>query len=138
MAFRPNWSKKSVTIDVTPLVNVALILLIVFMIVTPMMRQGVQVSLPPAEHGADSTRDQETKVVLSVRGEGDVYVDLKQVDPAHLEAELTHARLGKEDVPVVIKADKALDYGDVLRLMYACRNVGVNEVELMAKKTDGR
>ena len=137
MAYRPNWDRSDVTIDVTPLVNVALILLIVFMIVTPMMREGIQVTLPPAEYGKDSSRDQETKVVLAIRGSGEIYVDLKRVDMAHLDAELAHARRGKEDVPVVIKGDRVLEYGEVLQLMYACRKAGVAEVELMAKKSDG-
>jgi len=137
MAYKPNWNRGGVNIDVTPLVNVALILLIVFMVVTPMMREGIQVSLPPAEHGKDSTRDQETKVVLAIRGDGDVYVDLKRVDLTHLEAEIMHARRGKEDVPVVIKGDRTLEYGEVLQLMYACRKVGVAEIELIAKKSDG-
>lgn len=137
MPYKPNWDRGGANIDVTPLVNVALILLIVFMVVTPMMREGIQVALPPAEHGQDSSRDQEAKVVLAIRGDGDVYVDLKRVDLVNLEAELAHARRGKEDVPVVIKGDRALEYGEVLQLMHACRKVGVSEVELMAKKSDG-
>ena len=137
MAYKPNWNRSDVNIDVTPLVNVALILLIVFMVVTPMMREGVQVSLPPAEHGKDSSRDQESKVILAIRDGGEVYIDLKRVSMAHLDAELAHARRGKEDVPVVIKGDRVLEYGEVLQLMYACRKAGVAEVELMAKKSDG-
>ena len=52
-------------------------------------------------------------------------------------AEIMHARRGKEDVPVVIKGDRVLEYGEVLQLMYACRKVGVAEIELIAKKSDG-
>ena len=137
MAYRPEWNKKDVTIDVTPLVNVALILLIVFMIVTPMMREGIQVNLPPAEHGKDSSREQEEKVVVAIRANGEIYVDLNRVEPMDLEAALIRARRGKEDVPVVVKGDRALEYGDVLEAMYICRKIGVAEVELVAKKSDG-
>lgn len=137
MAYKPKWNRDSVNIDVTPLVNVALILLIVFMVVTPMMREGIQVTLPPAEHGVDSSRDQEDKVVLAIRGDGEIYVNLKQVALANLDAELAYARRGKEDVPVIVKGDRVLEYGDVLQLMQACKKAGVAEVELMAKKSDG-
>jgi biopolymer transport protein ExbD len=54
-----------------------------------------------------------------------------------LENELIRARRGKEDVPVVVKGDRALNYGDVLQAMYICRKIGVAEVELVAKKPAG-
>lgn len=137
MAFQPEWNKTGANIDVTPLVNVALILLIVFMVVTPMIREGVQVNLPPAEHGSDSSKEQENQVIVAVRDGGELYVDLKRVSLQNLERELAHARRGKEDMPVVIKGDRVLDYGAVLEVMYACRKIGVAEVELVAKKADG-
>ena len=137
MAYRPDWNRRGAGIDVTPLVNVALILLIVFMVVTPMNRQGIQVNLPPAEHGKDSSRAKENQVVVSIRANGELFVDLKRVSKQNLERALAQVYRGKEEMPIVIKGDKVLDYGDVLDVMHACRKIGAAGVDLMAMKPGG-
>ena len=73
--------------DVTPVVNVALVLLIVFMVVTPMIREGIEVETPEAE-GVEQLSEDEQNVVLAVQSDGSMFVNLKPVQPHTLEAEL--------------------------------------------------
>lgn len=125
-------------INVTPLVDVALVLLIVYMVMVMMIRQGIQVDVPIANHAQNkSTEDMDRLTTISVDGNKDVYLDVKKVDSMEeLERELVLAYRGHEGQPVIIKGANNLEYGEVLALMNACRQIGVAEVELMAKKEE--
>jgi biopolymer transport protein ExbD len=137
VAYRSTRGKASAAILITPLVDVALVLLIVFMVITPMVRQGIQVNLPPAEHGEDSSQGQENQVSVSVRADRTLFVDLKPVSWEQLGNELELARRGKEDQPVLVKGDSTLTYGDIVEVMNACRRLGLPDVELVAQKLSG-
>ena len=133
MAFKPRTSNE-IYLDITPLVNVSLILLIVFMVVTPMIREGIEVRLPPAEHGVDSGQATDDYVTITIDEDRNFYVDLKAVSSSDLERELALAYRGREDRSIVVKGDEVLEYGDVLRVIQACRRVGAIDVDLIAKK----
>ena len=119
--------------DLTPIVNVALVLLIVFMVVTPMIREGIQVETPEAE-AVEQLSEDEQKVVLSVLSDGSMYVNLKPVQLQTLEAELSLAYRGNEGRPVVIKGAHNLLYSEILALMDVCKEIGAPSVDLVAKK----
>ena len=119
--------------DVTPIVNVALVLLIVFMVVTPMIREGIQVETPEAE-GVEQLSEAEQNVVLAVQSDGTMYVNLKLVQSHTLETELALAYRGNEGKPVVIKGAQNLPYRDILALMDICKGIGAPGVDLVARK----
>ena len=122
-------------INVTPLVDVMLVLLIVYMVMVAMIRQGVPVELPDALNARTTSLDNQDKVVtLSLNEKKEAFVNLKQVDIANLDRELAIAYQGREGQPVLIKGAKGLVYGDVLQLMNVCRQLGIAGVELVAKK----
>ena len=120
--------------DITPIVNVALVLLIVFMVVTPMIREGITVETPKAEHSEESAEGADKDVVLSLKADGALYVNLKRVSWNTLARELALAYRGKEGRPIVVKGERSLEYEEVTRLMEACRDVGAPGVDLVAEK----
>ncbi|MEE2831319.1 MAG: MotA/TolQ/ExbB proton channel family protein [Candidatus Latescibacterota bacterium] len=121
--------------DITPIVNVALVLLIIFMIVTPMIREGVQVETPQAE-AIEQLSEQDQSVVLSIQDDGSIFVNLKPVNRAILESELTLAYRGQEGKPVVIKGAENLPYRDILSVMDACKVIGAPSVDLVASRVE--
>ena len=122
--------------DVTPVVNVALVLLIVFMVVMPMIREGVEVETPEARNSKQLEEAAEQLVVLSVRENGDLYVNLTQVSRGTLKEELALAYRGQEGRPVVIKGARNLPYSEILELMEVCQGIGAPSVDLMARKEE--
>ena len=119
--------------DVTPIVNVALVLLIVFMVVTPMIREGIQVETPAAKE-LEQLSEAKQNVVLSVKADGSMYVNLKPVQNHTLERELALAYRGNEGEPIVIKGAHNLPYSDILALMDICKGIGAPGVDLVARK----
>ena len=120
--------------DITPIVNVALVLLIVFMVIMPMVREGIEVDTPQADHAEKLTENAENLVVLSIREDGALYVNLNAVDKFGLKQELALAYRGQEGNPIIIKGAKNLPYREILELMEICQAVGAPAVDLMAKK----
>lgn len=120
--------------DITPVVNVALVLLIVFMVVMPMIREGIEVETPEARTPEQLEEAAEQLVVVSVQSDGALFVNLTQVDRTTLKDELALAYRGQEGSPVIIKGARHLPYSEILELMEVCQAVGAPSVDLMAKK----
>ena len=123
-------------INVTPLVDVCLVLLIIFMVVTPMLQKGVPVNLPVTEN-PDKTPDTEKQLQISVKADGSVYLGPNVVRKDQVETALKEIHERTPDREVAVKGDKLVKYGDVLDVLRACREVGFNDVGLIAqpKKT---
>ncbi len=103
-------------INVTPLVDVVLVLLIIFMVVTPMLSSGVDVKLPKAKT-ADEERDMGQYLVVSVKKNGDgadVYVDKSLVSLDDVASEVLDVRANR---PLIIKGDEGVTYGQVRRVL---------------------
>ncbi len=125
----------SAAINITPWVDVMLVLLIVYMVMVAMIRQGVPLDLPDALNARTTSLDNQDKIItLSLNEDKEVFVNLKQVEISNLDRELAIAYQGREGQPVLIKGAKSLLYGDVLQLMNTCRQLGIAGVELVAKK----
>ena len=126
-------------INVTPLVDVCLVLLIIFMVVTPMLQKGVPVNLPVAED-PEKTPDTEKQLIISVKADGSVYLGSTVVMKQQVESELKTIHDRTPDREVAVKGDRLVKYGAVLDVMKACREVGFNNVGLIAqpKRTPGQ
>ncbi len=96
-------------INVTPLVDVVLVLLIIFMVVTPMLSSGVDVKLPKAKT-AEEEKDMGQNLVIGVKGDGSIYVDKTKVTKETLIAEIGNQRQNRS---LVLKGDKAATYKQV-------------------------
>jgi biopolymer transport protein TolR len=119
-------------INVTPLVDVCLVLLIIFMVVTPMLQKGVPVNLPVTED-PEKTPDTEKQLQISVKADGSVYLGPNVIRKDQVEASLKDIYERTPDREIAVKGDKLVKYGDVLDVLKACREVGFNDVGLIAQ-----
>jgi biopolymer transport protein TolR len=118
-------------INVTPLVDVCLVLLIIFMVVTPVIVNGVQVRLPPAATADPLARQ---PLLVTINADGVIYVGASVLRGDQLADELQRLR-AQADRPVIVRAEKTLPYGEVVRVLDACRTAGFEQVGLGAEKT---
>ncbi len=124
-------------INVTPLVDVMLVLLIIFMVTAPLLIAGVPIDLPESSAGA---LDQQAEPVqVSIDSAGALTIDETPVTDAELPAQL--ARIAAEPQPeegrrIYLRADKGLDYGRVMRVMGELNRAGLNRVALVSVAGD--
>ena len=126
-------------INVTPLVDVVLVLLIIFMVVTPMLQRGKSVVLPRA-HSADKDRKGGDPLIVSITPDKLVWVDKEKYDDAGLEARLKDEIIANAYRPVLLKGDQSITVGDVRKVMAIARKAGVRGVRLAVEqiKTEGQ
>jgi biopolymer transport protein TolR len=125
-------------INVTPLVDVMLVLLIIMMIVTPMLQQGVSVRLPTATNTADKPQsDQQT--VVAIGANKAVYLNAKPVQEGQLATKINELLENKKEKIILIKADEEVEYGAVMAAMDELRQAGIEDIGLVTekKKTGG-
>jgi biopolymer transport protein ExbD len=123
-------------INVTPLVDVCLVLLIIFMVVTPMLQKGVPVNLPVTED-PEKTPDTDKQLIISVKSDGSVYLGPNVVRKDQVEGALKEIQERTPDREVAVKGDRQVKYGDVLDVLKACREVGFNDVGLVSQPRKG-
>ena len=116
-------------INVTNLVDVTLVLLVIFMIASPLMQMGMQVTLPKASAQAIDTK---SNVTVTVRKDATLYVDDKLVPLTALGSELTGAMAGGKS-GVLIRADKDVSYGAVIKVLDTARKAGIQDVGLVTE-----
>lgn len=122
-------------INVTPLVDVMLVLLIVFMVAAPLMTSGVNVDLPKAS-AAPLSQDSEP-VTVSVNAEGKVYLGEAEAALPDLVARLQAASAGKNDRRIYVRGDKGISYGRIMEVMATITQGGFTKVALLAEQTGG-
>jgi len=125
-------------INVTPLVDVMLVLLIIFMVTAPLLVTGVPVNLPETRAKG---LDQDAKpTIVSIDRDGGLFIDDVQISDAELPdrlAEIVSANAGKAEPPqIFLRADTALDYGRVMRVMGELNRAGLNKVALVSTGAD--
>jgi len=112
-------------INVTPLVDVVLVLLLVFMVTAPMMSRGIDVSLPVADQ---PQIPQEDRITVSVRSDGTVFVADQPVNLVLLEDRLRGMTSGRPESVVYLRADEGLRYGQVIRVVDVIRRAGIDRI----------
>jgi biopolymer transport protein ExbD len=112
-------------INVTPLVDVVLVLLIVFMVTAPMMSRGIDVSLPVANQPQIPPED---RITVSVNAEGRVYVGDRPVNIVLLEDQIRSLTAGRPDSVVYLRADESLRYAQVIRVVDVIKRAGVDRI----------
>lgn len=123
-------------INVTPFVDVMLVLLIVFMVTAPLLTVGVPVELPKTE--AAQLSDREEPLIVSIDAEGKIYLQETERTIATLVATLQAIRAERPDVVVYVRGDRAIAYGQIMSVMGALTSAGINKLSLVAEQPDGR
>ena len=120
-------------INVTPLVDIMLVLLIIMMIVAPMLQKGVDVKLPTARNTVDKPETQE-QTVVAVTADGRLHLNSLEVSDADLPRRVTEALESKRERIVLIKADEDALYGRVMAAMDALRKAQVEDMGLITER----
>jgi biopolymer transport protein TolR len=124
-------------INVTPFVDICLVLLVIFMVVTPMLQEGITVHLPYAKHTEKHEDDEAHAIVVAVPNDKQIYIQKKPVPRDQFQAEMTEIHDRMPDKAVLIKADKGMKYGDVRKVMVETNEAGFEEVSLVTEKAPG-
>ncbi|MFB1482872.1 protein TolR [Corallococcus sp. RDP092CA] len=122
-------------INVTPMVDVMLVLLIIFMVTAPLIQQGVKVNLP--ETKAAPVEATEKKVVLSIDAGRKVYIGDAEVPLEELETKLAANAKAQADKEVYLHADRDVPYGVVVEVMAAAQRAGISNVGMITEPAKG-
>jgi biopolymer transport protein TolR len=138
---RKSGKRKPVSeINVVPYIDVMLVLLIIFMITAPLIQQGVEIDLPQASANP-MPPEQREPLVISVSKAGDFYLNIGEGNDKPIEEELLANRVAAvinnhPQTPVLVRGDKAVDYGRVTEAMVLLQSAGVEKVGLMTESLD--
>jgi len=119
-------------INVTPLVDVMLVLLIIFMVTAPMMTQGLEVNLP--ETTTKSLRQKDAPLIVSINKQGEIYLGKKiKVDISLLRQQLSALPEEKKKEPVYLRADREVPYGVVVQVMADIKRAGFEKLGMITR-----
>ncbi|HEY8154340.1 MAG TPA: protein TolR [Myxococcota bacterium] len=118
-------------INVTPFVDVMLVLLIIFMVTAPMMQQGVDVDLP--ETTTQPIRVQDEPLILTVQKDGKVHIGRHEIAPADLREKLAAIFEGRDSRELFLRADKEAPYGVVVKALAAAREAGATKLGMVTE-----
>ena len=117
----------------TPLVDVCLVLLIIFMVVTPMLQKGKPVMLPQTER-PDKKPESDKELLISVQADKTIFIDTKWYPDKEFEAKMKELGERSSNKDVLVKADQRLTYGDVKNVMRMIKDGGFEHVGLITEK----
>ncbi|EGY01702.1 Biopolymer transport protein ExbD [Nitrospirillum viridazoti Y2] len=121
-------------INVTPMVDVMLVLLIIFMVTAPLLTVGVPVDLPKTN--AKAIPGQDEPLVVSIRDNGDIYLNETKTDLTDLVPRLEAISQNNADARIFVRGDKSLAYGRIVEVMGAISSAGYKKVSLIAQLPD--
>jgi len=119
-------------INVTPFVDVMLVLLIIFMVAAPMMTQGVDVSLPETTAGS-LAHDDDEPFYVTIKSGGEIFINDFPVDTDRLRPKLTVLLNERPGTRVFLRADKSISYGAVVRAMAEIKGAGVEKLGMVTE-----
>lgn len=128
---RNSGSKLLAEINVTPLVDVVLVLLIIFMVTAPMLQMGIDVNLPRVK--SKSIDVTEEKLVLTINGGKEIFINKNKTSITDLGAKLESIFANRIDREVFMRADKNVPYGFVVEVMSAVRKAGVDKLGMITE-----
>ena len=125
-------SRKSISeINVTPFVDVMLVLLIIFMVTAPLLTAGIKINLP--ESASVLKNEKNDPVTVSMNSKGEIYIQKKKISPDDLIKRLIALKGQNKDLKIYIKGDKNLNYGKIMDLMSFINKSGFKKVALVTK-----
>lgn len=119
-------------INVTPLVDVMLVLLVVFIVTAPLLTNAIPINLPKTESVAPV--EQKDPLVVSIDGQGKVFINKDEIQPDLLEFNLQAAKAKTPDVRVQLQADNGVNYGEVARAMASIERAGITRLSVITAK----
>jgi biopolymer transport protein ExbD len=119
-------------INITPMLDLAYVLLVIFILMATASVQGIKVDLPKAS--AAKSLVQPKTVAITVNDQGQIFMDAFPVTLPDLETRLRNAKAANPDVPIVLKGDTVTQYGKIMEVLDLCRRIDLNKVGLVTGK----
>jgi len=118
-------------INVTPFVDVMLVLLIIFMVTAPMMTQGVDVNLPQTT--TSNVKTEEDPLILSVNKKGEIYLETTKVSLEDLEKKVKSIFKYRREKEILLRADRDIPYGFVIKVMAEVKKAGISKLGMVTE-----
>ena len=131
MALETNTDRLMSDINVTPFVDVMLVLLVIFMVTAPMMMQGVDVTLP--ETTSEPLVSKKENLIITINNNNQIYINDYQVSLDFLQEKLKKILHGRENREVYLRADKEISYGFVVQVMSELKGAGVEKLGMVTE-----
>jgi len=130
------FSRPMSDINVTPLVDVVLVLLIIFMVTAPMMQQGIDVNLPKAT--AKALPPREKQIVLTITRDKKIYIHRNRIPLRQLRSKLTAIYAERRNKEIFLRADRRVPYGFVIQAMAEIKRAGIEKVGMITEPVRAR
>jgi len=138
MAYKPKAGDQMAAPNVIPMADIMLVLLIIFMVVTPMLQKTHQVDLAPVNNPRDmKDADRDDAIVVAVTRDGSLYMGNTKVTKEDVTGQIKDRIANKLDKTVYVKSDARAKYGDVVAVVDEIRSAGVDQLGLLTEKTQG-
>jgi biopolymer transport protein ExbD/biopolymer transport protein TolR len=139
MAYKPSVGAQMSAPNVIPMADIMLVLLIIFMVVTPMLTKGLSVELAKVNNPNDMPdADKDDAVIIGISASGDVYLGSTKSDISQIADQVRDRISNKLDKTVYVKSDGRAKYGDVVKIVDEIRSAGVDNVGLLTDKSDSQ
>jgi biopolymer transport protein TolR len=122
-------------LNLVPLIDISLVLLIIFMVAAPMLEQGIQVNLPSAKAGTLDKQKKEEPIVISVKEDQSLYINNQKIPFDNLDTRISLLFRSRNDKNVFIKADEKLHYGFVANIISKLKEGGAEKIGLVTQPT---
>jgi biopolymer transport protein ExbD/biopolymer transport protein TolR len=137
MAYKPSVGAQMSAPNVIPMADIMLVLLIIFMVVTPMLSKGLTVELAKVNNPSDMPdADKDDAVIVGVSASGDVYLGSTKSDLSQIADQVRDRISNKLDKTVFVKSDGRAKYGDVVKIVDEIRSAGVDNVGLITDRSE--
>ena len=121
-------------INVTPLVDVMLVLLIIFMVTAPMLMQGVEVNLPQTT--TKNIKTKEEPLMLTVNKEKEIFIEKHRIKLDNLEIKIQKIFQNRRDKEILLRADKEVPYGFVIKVIAKVKQAGIDKLGMVTEPLD--
>jgi biopolymer transport protein ExbD len=138
MSYKPQAGAVMAAPNVIPMADIMLVLLIIFMVITPMLQKGVQVDLAKVNNPSEMPNaDKDDAVIVAISASGDIFLLKTKIDISKLTEGVRDLLSEKLDKTVFVKSDGRAKYGDVVKVVDEIRSAGVDNVGLLTDKAEG-
>ena len=139
MAYKPSVGAQMSAPNVIPMADIMLVLLIIFMVVTPMLSKGLSVELAKVQNPSDMPdADKDDAIIVGISMSGDVYLGSTKSDITQIADQVRDRISNKLDKTVFVKSDGRAKYGDVVKVVDEIRSAGVDNVGLITDRAEQR
>jgi biopolymer transport protein ExbD/biopolymer transport protein TolR len=136
MGFKPKAPPVMSDINVIPMADIMLVLLIIFMVVTPMLQKGMNVDLAPVDNPKDlPDADKDDAILIAVMRDGNIYLGTERISQAEITTKVKDLIANRLDKTVFVKSDMRARYGSVVAVVDEVRAAGVDNLGLLTEKT---